>query len=241
MNDSKALYSMIVTCKTCQKRYLIEKEDVGPQGRQVRCISCGYSWQQLPVEENISVIPPKPTTFDPGYTAGIPRPKRISWILSIGALVTLSACLYILRAPLVSQWPDAEKIFAALKIPVYSPYKDLALENITPLQIDQINGLAYALKGELVNEASEIRSVPALQIVVQGDCAYAGPIARFHKFLRNLKAKLLNQPSKLDALCVLETWNYHLSQTRIFPKERLSFETQPRPVVPGASDISIDF
>src|ERR1700722_6884239 len=100
---------MIVTCKTCHKRYLIEKEDIGSQGRQVRCVSCGYSWQQHPVEETVAVIPPKPATFDPGYTAEI-RPKRkIPWILFTGIILTVMVCVYILRVPLVAEWPKAEK------------------------------------------------------------------------------------------------------------------------------------
>lgn len=232
---------MIVTCKTCQKRYLLEKDDIGPKGRQVRCVSCGYSWQQYPIEETVAMISPKPAIFDPGYTAEIRETKKFPWIILLGGVVTIAFAFYIARVPIVAEWPKAEKIFTAFKIPVYSPYEGLVLENVIPLQIDQINGAAYALKGELSNEANEVRTIPTLEIIAQGDCKYAGPISRLYSLLRSIKAKLLNQPSKLNSLCILETWNYRLAETRIFPGEKIIFETPPRPAVTGATDISIEF
>jgi predicted Zn finger-like uncharacterized protein len=232
---------MIVTCKTCQKRYLIEKDDIGSKGRQVRCVSCGYSWQQYPIEETVVTIPPRPATFDPGYMAEVRERKKFPWMILLGGVFTIAFSFYIARVPIVSEWPTAEKIFAALKIPVYSPHEGLVLESVIPLQIDQINGPAYALKGELSNEANEVRTIPTFEIIAQGNCKYAGPISRLHSLIRSMKAKLLNQSSKLDSLCILETWNYRLTETRIFPGEKITFETPPRPAVTGATDISIEF
>ena len=77
---------MIVTCKTCQKRYLIEKDDIGSKGRQVRCVSCGYSWQQYPIEETVVTIPPRPATFDPGYMAEVRERKKFPWMILIGGV-----------------------------------------------------------------------------------------------------------------------------------------------------------
>lgn len=233
--------SMIVTCKACQKRYLIEKDDLGAEGRRVRCVACGYSWRQHKIEETIAIIPPKPATFDPGYTAEIRDPKGFSWGLWTGGLVTAALALYIARGPIVAEWPKAEKIFTALKVPIHYPYKGLVLENVVPLQIEQINGAAYALKGDISNEAGEVRPVPAFEIIAQGDCKYAGPLSRLHSLMRRVKGKLLGHPSQTDSLCVLEAWTYRLAETRIFPGEKITFETPPRPAITGATDISIEF
>jgi predicted Zn finger-like uncharacterized protein len=232
---------MIVTCKSCQKRYLIEKSDLGSQGRYVRCISCGNSWQQHPVEESVATLPPKPPTFDPGYIAEIPEPKRFSWLISLGGVVTVGLCFYIARGPIIAEWPKVEKIFKAFKISVRSPYEGLILENVTPLQIDQSKGTTYALKGEIFNQTNEVRPLPGLEIIAQGDCKYAGPISRLYRLMQSVKSKVLKQTSKSDNLCVLETWNYRLAETRIFPGEKIAFETPPRPAISGATEISIEF
>jgi predicted Zn finger-like uncharacterized protein len=39
---------MILTCPSCETQYAVKDGAIPPQGRQVRCASCGHSWHQDP-------------------------------------------------------------------------------------------------------------------------------------------------------------------------------------------------
>ena len=232
---------MIITCKACQKRYLLEKDDIGLEGRQVRCVACGHSWQQYHIKENINSILSKPLTFDPGYSTEVRTLRRFPWTFLIGMLVTLILGLYIGRTSIVARWPQTEKIFTAFKIQVHHPYEGLSLDHIVPLQINHMNLLSYVLKGDIHNESNLVKPIPTFKIIAQGDCHFASPAAKARRFVRRVKAKLLGQANENTQLCVLESWSYRLKETRILSGERISFETPPRPEVAGAQNISIEF
>jgi len=42
---------MILNCKSCNARYLLSAEALGPDGRMVRCVKCSNEWFQDPEEE----------------------------------------------------------------------------------------------------------------------------------------------------------------------------------------------
>ena len=42
---------MILTCPACGTQYMVKDGSIPPQGRQVRCASCGNSWRQAPEGE----------------------------------------------------------------------------------------------------------------------------------------------------------------------------------------------
>lgn len=48
---------MIITCPSCSARFRVADEQIGPEGRVVRCGRCAYSWHQMPV-------PPEPTPLE---------------------------------------------------------------------------------------------------------------------------------------------------------------------------------
>ncbi|MGI4852176.1 MAG: zinc-ribbon domain-containing protein [Janthinobacterium lividum] len=232
---------MIITCKACQKRYLLEKEDIGPEGRQVRCVACGHSWQQYHVKENINSILSKPLTFDPGYSTDVRPTRRFPWTYLVGLLITTLIALYLGRTSIVARWPQTEKIFIAFKIPIHHPYEGLSLDHIMPLQVNYMGRNSYVLKGDIHNESDLVKSIPAFKILAQGDCRKASSMAKFNRFMRQLKAKISGNLDPNAHLCILESWSYRLKETKILPGERIAFETPARAEVLGAENISIEF
>jgi predicted Zn finger-like uncharacterized protein len=62
---------MILTCPRCATRYVVGEDQVGPQGRKVKCAACGELWMALPDEEPIAEAaesPPEPYEVAPPET-----------------------------------------------------------------------------------------------------------------------------------------------------------------------------
>ena len=44
---------MILTCNSCEKKFVVPDNAIGASGRLVQCSSCGNKWKQFPVKETI--------------------------------------------------------------------------------------------------------------------------------------------------------------------------------------------
>ena len=44
---------MILSCKSCEKKFVVPDEAIGPSGRLVQCSACGNKWKQFPVIEKL--------------------------------------------------------------------------------------------------------------------------------------------------------------------------------------------
>ena len=39
---------MLLSCSSCNSKYLVNSADLKPNGRKVRCVACSYQWFQKP-------------------------------------------------------------------------------------------------------------------------------------------------------------------------------------------------
>ena len=44
---------MILTCNSCQKKFVVPDQAITSTGRVVQCGSCGNKWKQFPIVEKI--------------------------------------------------------------------------------------------------------------------------------------------------------------------------------------------
>ena len=69
---------MIISCNSCEKKFVVPDKAITSEGRVVQCGSCGNKWKQYPKnEEKISVIKIKKNKKIPKISqTKIPKPKK---------------------------------------------------------------------------------------------------------------------------------------------------------------------
>ena len=224
---------MIITCPNCSKRYLVEDSSIETNGRQVQCVSCDNAW----------FFKPKPGANELDQVhldlIGIKSSTRhntnsisLGWLLLFITVFVLSVGAFVARHPIMQYWPTSHIFYQTIGLGLSPSQEGLQFDNLRPMIEPTEQGQRLLLTGTILNEGNDVREVEALKVIVKGDCAYA-----------TLWERLINKYVKRNAddQCQLEKWSYEPSEAKIYPGERVSFETASGKFLKGAKSIQVQF
>lgn len=229
---------MVITCPNCSKRYLAEDTDVSVSGRQVMCASCQHTWYYQPSpgaleldEETISTetkeFSPLNTTKNKGS-----KKSKLGWACVVLSLLIILTTLYFGRYSVMNLWPETYKLYKVLNVEIPSNFKALKIEGLRPMIEPVANGQKILLTGTLINGGNTAQEIKKITIYVKGDCAQLGWIQRvLHKYIYRKSANS----------CIIDQWVYEPTETKIYPGERLAFETSSNKPLQGAQSIQVKF
>lgn len=211
---------MILTCEKCNKRYFVRDEEIGPEGRKVRCVICKHTWYQAPHEALITMkIDPEELPANP-RAVNESNPPRFSagWMSFCAALVLVFGGIYFGRNMIVQSWPAFAVAYESLGFEVALPGAGLKVENIQPQHTEDNGKNILVVRGEVVNTSKHVSVIPPIHIQLMGSCT--------------------EDPANQ---CVVKEWQHAFSESRLLPGERIAFETEPHETVQGIKNLRVQF
>ena len=185
---------MILTCPECATRYFVPDDKVGPDGRTVKCSSCGNRWtahgepalelfvdasegatvrepfEPAPDEQPVSALPGEelPKVFR--QKADTDRRVReavttgIVWAGMAVALVALVATAIVFRVHVVQLWPGSAAAYAGVGLPVNR--LGLIIEDVRAEPALQDGHAALAVTGVIRNVEDHAVPAPPLRVTL---------------------------------------------------------------------------
>jgi len=68
---------MILSCNSCEKKFVVPDQAITATGRTVQCGSCGNKWRQFPTKSEISKITPDRINYIQKTTNKTKSPKKL--------------------------------------------------------------------------------------------------------------------------------------------------------------------
>ncbi len=139
---------MILTCPACATSYFVPDEAIGPNGRRVRCKSCGHDWRATLEDEPLELSAAEDPVVESGFgkreeapesLAETPAPelprafrakaeqKRrmkkaaaqgVAWAALAVILLALIGAAFAFRLQIVQAWPQAAAAYKLVGAPV---------------------------------------------------------------------------------------------------------------------------
>lgn len=168
---------MILTCPQCATRYHVDPASVGPEGRSVRCASCGHRWlaeppsdAPRPVDLPTATPPPAPrkrglAVVERGRAAG--SASLVGWLIGV-LVVLIVASAVIGRNEIVAALPASATIYQTLGLPV-TRNLGLQFENVTSQRLAERGIAILVIEGGIVNVSEHRQAVPPVKVTLLDD------------------------------------------------------------------------
>lgn len=176
---------MILTCPNCASRFLLSAQALAPEGRRVKCSSCGEEWFQQPdpdelvgdTEKDIEEIPesvkPVPEgsassalSDDGSDTESAPNRKAqmAGFMAAFLIFAAILGALIAMKSQVMKTWPYSAGFYQIFGVPVEAPGEGLVFDKIQAklLQSDTI-----VVRGNIVNLSMQEQSLPAIEVSIR--------------------------------------------------------------------------
>jgi predicted Zn finger-like uncharacterized protein len=196
---------MILTCPECATSYFVDDAKIAPEGRTVKCASCGAQWtarREAPLElssspEEGAVASEPEAKSDPvGELTGEDLPKvfrakaatekKVFEAMAVGVvwaglgavLLTVIVLGVIFRADVVRMWPKTASVFAAVKQDVNAV--GLTIESVDLKRTLHEGHAAFSITGVIRNIEDHPVTAPPLKfsLVDKSDKTLAAKVAK---------------------------------------------------------------
>lgn len=232
---------MILSCPSCNARFLVNAAALRPDGREVRCGRCRHQWfatppAELPTEAASSVVPTEgdaaaepplspepgppiePRPIPPGSNLPVLARKRrrpiaaaIGWAL-LGLVVVAIGVAAVERDRIMALYPDSRSYYAALGFTVPPPGDGLKIGDVTSSRTMQEGVPVLVSEGRITNVTVYEQRVP-----------------RLRGALRDASGR------------ELQSWTFAVSDATLGPGESVPFRTELRQPATAATELSITF
>lgn len=205
---------MIVSCPACEGRFEVDKEQLGYDGRVVRCGKCGNCWHQMPENDpRVAAaepdVPPPPRRRPPAVKKK-GRGVLVGWVLLLLFVAGVAAGAWFERQRIVERFPQLADAYALLGIPVVPPGAVLDLVVMEPTSTVEAGDTVVTVRGTITN------------------------VSKLKQTLPNLRAQVLDGQGS-----VLAEWIFAPPRSEIDAGETVDFRTETRNPPEGAQNLSI--
>lgn len=182
---------MILSCESCQTRYLLPPHLIGPEGRKVRCTMCGHEWFQEPEEEGnapapdagpVEPIPEAVRPVPPGSevpalvrqgaeeSASPERKTGVAgWLAGLVVFGLSFAALVVLRGPVASAWPASASLYEAMGYHIPVPGESLIFDRVKASTAYNEQGIEILnVEGRIINLQRAISPLPPVRVFLRG-------------------------------------------------------------------------
>jgi predicted Zn finger-like uncharacterized protein len=186
---------MLIVCPSCASTYSLTREQLGVEGRSVRCARCRETWFAATIDATpeeadlvapavVAITGPKPGKLDAilrvplrmwqeakaapaRWLSRLPTPQRPpAGALTGAALAMLVAAFVLQRETFVALAPQTAKLYAALGLPVNLRGLEFASVN-TAMGMDEDQPVLI-VQGEIRNIRSASVDVPPIRVMLRG-------------------------------------------------------------------------
>jgi len=173
---------MILSCSSCETRFLVDPDAIGPNGRRVRCARCGHVWRQeaprdLPHRVDLTP-PPSAPSIDIPFGSNLPalprkpRSQALQWILLLVLFGGLAGAGIFYREPIVAAWPPASKLYDMVGLSAEEIGAGLVFRQVTPRHELRDGKKILEIRGLIANISERDREIPQVRVALIGPQGY---------------------------------------------------------------------